>query len=205
MRKPSSTADDEDEIPEGIVTVPPDYEEDSVKTRDENNKMCYIYRGLTDRQDGLESCKKQCQATLHEAEEEGRNSNYGCYSIRPLDSPITWQRSPSTGLEVIGGQCTCDNWILNDLMETIMEALPAIFQVSSYACSLRVSQSTYLHLALDHLLHLLLHHQAGHRCWDVLLPTRPSAHRRSRYAFVPLLANVTAANNQQTCFSQVLK
>lgn len=144
MRKPSSTADDEDEVPEGIVTVPPDYDEDSVKARDENNKMCYIYRGLSDRQDGLESCKKQCQATLDEAEEEGRISNYGCYSLRPLDSPITWQRSPSTGLEIIGGQCSCDNWILNDLMDTIMEALPAIFQVSSYACSLKsVSQHTY--------------------------------------------------------------
>ncbi|EKJ70066.1 hypothetical protein FPSE_09759 [Fusarium pseudograminearum CS3096] len=62
------------EVPEGIVTVPPDYDEDSVKTRDENDKMCYIYRGLTDRQDGLESCKKQCQATLDKAEEEGTPS-----------------------------------------------------------------------------------------------------------------------------------
>lgn len=175
-RKSSSSAGDENDVPDGIVTVPPDYDEDSIKNRGENDKMCYIYKVPNERQDGLESCKKQCQPTLDEAAEEGRISNYGCVSFRPLDSPITWQRSPASGLEVIGGQCSCDNWLLNDLMETFIEALPAIFQVSLCVCSLAIN----LHPVLGHLLHFYVYCQADCRCWHLLLPPRSCSHRRRR-------------------------
>ncbi|KAJ4021153.1 hypothetical protein NW752_004160 [Fusarium irregulare] len=116
----------------GVITVPPDYDEDSVKTRDENDRMCYIYRVPNDREEGLESCKRQCQPTLDKAKEEGRTSNYGCVSWRPLDEPVVWQRQPATGLDIIGGQCSCDNYLLNLGMDMIVEALPAIGQIGCF-------------------------------------------------------------------------
>ncbi|KAF4450549.1 glycoside hydrolase family 18 protein [Fusarium austroafricanum] len=129
----ASDDDDEDEVPDGVVTVPPDYDEDSVKTRDENDAKCYIYKKPNPYENaGLESCKKQCQETLDEAAEEGWITNYGCVSFRLLDSPITWQRQSGTGLEIIGGQCSCDNWLLNEIAVPIIEALPAVLQIGCY-------------------------------------------------------------------------
>jgi hypothetical protein len=152
LRRLSSPVSEDADIDEtnGAVTVPPDYDEDSVKTRDENDKMCYIYRIPNDREEGLESCKRQCQPTLDKAKEEGRTSNYGCVSWRPLGESVTWQRQAATGLDIIGGQCSCDNYLLNLGMDIIVEALPAIGQVSHAICVL----TSHQHDALDWLFSL---------------------------------------------------
>jgi hypothetical protein len=112
--------------------------------------MCYIYRIPNDREEGLESCKRQCQPTLDKAKEEGRTSNYGCVSWRPLGESVTWQRQAATGLDIIGGQCSCDNYLLNLGMDIIVEALPAIGQVSHAICVL----TSHQHDALDWLFSL---------------------------------------------------
>lgn len=116
-----------------VITVPSDFNEDSVKNRDKNDKQCLIYKdGYQDPQQ-LAGCKKACQETLNKAKEEGRTSNYGCILWSPESEgglkSIPWQRQPSTGRLVTGGKCSCDNWLANDLMDYFIEALPAIAQV----------------------------------------------------------------------------
>ncbi|KAL6351717.1 hypothetical protein LRP88_15008 [Fusarium phalaenopsidis] len=133
---PSPGEEEEDERVPGVVTVPPDYDEDSVKNRDKNDKQCYIYKDGYQEPNQLDGCKKACQETLDEAAEEGRTSNYGCILWSPQSKggrgSIPWRRLPSSGKLITGGQCSCDNWLLNDMMDTFIEALPAIAQIGCF-------------------------------------------------------------------------
>lgn len=117
----------------GVVTVPPNFGEDSVKNREKNDKQCLIYKDGYQDPEQLTGCKKACQDTLDKAKEESRTSNYGCILWSPESEgglkSIPWQRQPSTGRLVTGGKCSCDNWLANDLVDYFIEALPAIAQV----------------------------------------------------------------------------
>ncbi|RSL72579.1 hypothetical protein CEP53_000989 [Fusarium sp. AF-6] len=120
----------------GVVTIPPDFEEDSVKNRDKNDKQCLIYKdGYQDPQQ-LAGCKKACQETLDKAKEENRTSNWGCILWSPESEgglkSIPWQRQPSTGRLVTRGECSCDNWLANDMVDYFIEALPAIAQIGCF-------------------------------------------------------------------------
>ncbi|KAM5368692.1 hypothetical protein ACJZ2D_009358 [Fusarium nematophilum] len=133
---PRPGQEEEDEGVPGVITVPPDYDEDSVKNRDKNDKQCWIYKDHYMNEQQLEGCRKDCQETLDEAKEEGRTSNYGCILWAPESEggreAIPWVRQPSTGKLITGGQCSCDNWLLNEVMDDFIEALPAIAQIGCY-------------------------------------------------------------------------
>jgi hypothetical protein len=93
-----------------------------------NNKKCVIYRDPRVEDTRLESCKKVCKEEIEEAEEEGRTFNYGCVGFWPGQGSIPWQQPPGSSA-VAEGRCMCDNWVLNELADTVLEAMPMIAQV----------------------------------------------------------------------------
>ncbi|UPK90738.1 hypothetical protein LCI18_001673 [Fusarium solani-melongenae] len=120
----------------GVITVPPDFGEDSVKNQEKNGKQCLIYKDGYQDPEQLTGCKKACKETLDKAKEENRTSNYGCILWTPESEgglkSTPWQRQPSTGRLVTGGKCSCDNWLANDLVDYFIEALPAIAQIGCF-------------------------------------------------------------------------
>lgn len=66
---------------------------------------------------------------VEEGKEAGRTTNYGCISrMKNEDGTIPWTRVP--GGWITPGKCFCDNWVLNELADTVLEAMPMITQVS---------------------------------------------------------------------------
>jgi GH18 family chitinase len=95
--------------------------------REQNAGRCLIYKSGKS-QVGLQQCRNFCYKEIEEAKDEGLYANYGCGGLWPVDEELPWQKQ--FGGEVIVGNCTCNNWIVNELAEIIVDALPAIFQVS---------------------------------------------------------------------------
>lgn len=114
--------DDEDEDGDSIE-VGYDYR----GARERNAGKCLIYKSGKS-QVGLQQCQNFCHKEIEEAKDEGLFANYGCGGLWPLDEELPWKKQ--FGGEVIVGNCTCNNWIVNELAEIIVDALPAIFQVS---------------------------------------------------------------------------
>jgi hypothetical protein len=73
----------------------------------------------------------------------------------PLDKEIPWERPPGASSPAAPGQCLCDNMFINELADTVIEALPMIAQVwLSFAPSSGTNRTTLLIImALDWLLH----------------------------------------------------
>jgi hypothetical protein len=96
-----------------------------------NSQTCLLYKNPALRDVSVMQCKPACQEALDEAAEDGRTGNYGCIGFYPLDKSIPWQRSPMRSTELVApGKCLCDHFVLNELADTVIEALPMIAQVS---------------------------------------------------------------------------
>lgn len=100
-----------------------------------NQMICQIYKDPKYRDVGPRQCKNTCQQQLDDAAKEGRTSNYGCMGFFPLDQPVPWVKPPGIQDWTAGGRCLCDNYLLNELADTVMEALPVIAQVGFPMCS----------------------------------------------------------------------
>lgn len=108
------------------------YDYDDARSR--NSRNCFIYKDTSKGQWSLDACKSICQPMLDEAKEEGRKvANYGCIANFPLDKEIPWQRPPSGDGLVVTGQCNCDNFLVNELAEFVLDAMPIIAQVGGTA------------------------------------------------------------------------
>jgi hypothetical protein len=65
---------------------------------------------------------------VEEAQAAGRTTNYGCISRdQNKDGTIAWNRVPQGW--VVPGTCLCDNWFVNELADTVLEAMPMVAQV----------------------------------------------------------------------------
>lgn len=79
---------------------------------------------------GREPCRAVCKPVLDAAAAEGRTSNFGCVAPpTPLNQDIPWRPEPGTKRLAVVGECTCDNWLVNELADTILAAMPVIAQV----------------------------------------------------------------------------
>lgn len=94
-----------------------------------NEQKCVLSKDKSLRDVSVEMCKDVCQDKLDEAAEEGRTTNWGCLGFWPLEKPIPWEQPPDASSPAAAGVCLCDNWLLNELADTIVEAIPAIAQV----------------------------------------------------------------------------
>ncbi|KAJ4248144.1 hypothetical protein NW762_012914 [Fusarium torreyae] len=63
---------------------------------------------------------------MDDAKGEDRLTNYNCIVRSPINKPIPWKQIPGGGLEIAAGECSCDNWIVNELAEFVIDALPII-------------------------------------------------------------------------------
>ncbi|KAM7198915.1 carbohydrate-binding module family 24 protein [Naviculisporaceae sp. PSN 640] len=111
------------------VDSPDYYDKEAVRRSNENN--CAIYRYPKPGVDEAMQCYQPCKAIVEQAKAEGRTTNYGCVGFWPLNEPIPWQKVSGFG-EVAGGKCSCDNMLLNEIADFVMEALPIIAQIGCY-------------------------------------------------------------------------
>jgi hypothetical protein len=63
----------------------------------------------------------------------------------PGQKIIPWYQVPG-GPEMTPGRCLCDNWVLNELADTVLEALPMIVTLVDYCRLARLRACIYRHL-----------------------------------------------------------
>ncbi|KAK2036421.1 glycoside hydrolase family 18 protein [Colletotrichum somersetense] len=100
-----------------------------------NANKCLIYQNARLRDEAQFQCYSYCKSVLDEAKEEGRTSNYGCvgfFSTKDYPDGIPWARYPSTSYYVAPGTCSCDNYLVNEIADTVLEAMPIIAQIGCY-------------------------------------------------------------------------
>ncbi|ERT01646.1 hypothetical protein HMPREF1624_02898 [Sporothrix schenckii ATCC 58251] len=96
-----------------------------------NANKCLIYEN-GDHDDSVAPCKIYCKPQLDAAAAAGRTSNYGCVGFWPLNEPIPWQTISGLPCRVAGGTCSCDNYLVNEIATTVLEALPIIAEIGCY-------------------------------------------------------------------------
>jgi hypothetical protein len=126
---------------DGVLEYDPDdpNQFDKDKARQENAERCLVYRDSSLHGSGADQCYEVCKPATDAAKAEGRTTNYGCVGFWPTkDYPngIPWQKIPGTSTEIAPAKCSCDNWLLNEIADTIVEALPIIAQVRLLKCNL---------------------------------------------------------------------
>lgn len=104
--------------------------------RDQNSARCLIYKNPSYRDVSVAQCGHHCSAALQAGKEEGRTSNIGCLGSYPLNTNPPWMREQGIPGEFMLGECLCDNFLLNFLADTIIEALPIIAQVRTHTMCL---------------------------------------------------------------------
>ncbi|KAI8262413.1 hypothetical protein K4K56_005864 [Colletotrichum sp. SAR 10_98] len=100
-----------------------------------NANRCLIYQNPRLRDEAQFQCYSYCKSALDEAKEEGRTSNYGCvgfFSTKEYPNGIPWDKYPGTSYYVAPGTCSCDNMLINEIADTVLEALPIIAQIGCY-------------------------------------------------------------------------
>ncbi|KAF2132617.1 carbohydrate-binding module family 24 protein [Dothidotthia symphoricarpi CBS 119687] len=123
---------------DGIVMYDPENDPtqfDYDAARKANEMNCLIYKDPEFRDASVNQCYAPCKPAMDEAEAEGRTTNYGCVGFFPTaqyPDGIPWQKYPGTSYEVAPAKCSCDNWLLNEIADTIIEALPIIAQIGCY-------------------------------------------------------------------------
>lgn len=134
--------------PDDVCTQPPveeDFPEDLDHfdyegARRENAKKCQVFRDLEFRDGSVNQCRPYCQPFVDQAAEEGRTTNYGCVGFYAGQDEIPWYKLSGTIFWVADGQCVCDNYLINEIADTVVEAMPIIGQVyifvpPSHPCS----------------------------------------------------------------------
>lgn len=94
-----------------------------------NDAKCFIFKEPGHHDLSVAPCEWQCKAIVDAAREESNYTNFGCISTTPLNEDIPWQQAPDGLGLFINGVCSCNNWLVNEIAEVVMEALPIIAQV----------------------------------------------------------------------------
>jgi hypothetical protein len=97
-----------------------------------NADKCPIVKDHKYRDWSTNPCHIYCQPQIDAAQAENRTTNWGCVGFYPLDKPIPWYDSRSSPIPTAyaPGICMCDNMLMNDIADIVIEALPAIAEVS---------------------------------------------------------------------------
>ncbi|KAI1772844.1 carbohydrate-binding module family 24 protein [Hypoxylon cercidicola] len=136
---------------DGIVEAGPDPDNpnwyDTEAARQANQWNCQIFKDPQYRDASVNQCLPVCSAALEEAKEAHRTSNYGCVGFFPIDEEIPWTRAPGTSFTYAPGKCSCDNYLVNELADFVLEALPIIAEIGCYI--LMSSIKTILDIGLD--------------------------------------------------------
>ncbi|KAG8626437.1 hypothetical protein KVT40_005382 [Elsinoe batatas] len=108
---------------------------DTYEARRQNNEGCLVYEDDRYRQDAAFQCYDLCKDAVEEAQAEGRTTNYGCLGWWPNapGNQIPWIKEPTIRGRVAQGKCLCDNWLLNELANDFLDAIPVIAQIGCFA------------------------------------------------------------------------
>jgi hypothetical protein len=112
---------------DGVVTS--DQGVDMYDIRTQNQKNCLLPDDTRKWHVATEHCKRYCQPVLDAAAAEGRTSNYGCVVWQPAGAPDPWYKIKGIEGMVANGECNCDNFLINEIADTVLEAMPIIAQV----------------------------------------------------------------------------
>ncbi|KAK7956390.1 uncharacterized protein PG986_005612 [Apiospora aurea] len=58
--------------------------------------------------------------------------NYGCVGNFPVDKELPWTSAPGKSARYVPEKCSCDNWLVNEVAELVIDAMPIIVQVGCY-------------------------------------------------------------------------
>ncbi|KAI0109823.1 hypothetical protein F4814DRAFT_450784 [Daldinia grandis] len=124
-----------DKYENGLVTVgdpnnPDAYDYESA--RQQNAMNCLVYQDPKYRDASTQKCYAVCKPTLDQAKKDGRATNYGCVGNYPIDKSIPWEKIPGSSYVVAPARCSCDNWLVNEIVNDVIEAMPIIAQIGCY-------------------------------------------------------------------------
>ncbi|KAI8409045.1 hypothetical protein FOFC_11997 [Fusarium oxysporum] len=105
---------------------------DTGEIREGHKATCFNYKGDRGPPGSMDTCKAYCKPAMEVAKEEDRLTNYGCIVWSPINKPIPWKKVPGSDLEIAAGECSCDNWLVNELAEFVIDALPIIAQIGCF-------------------------------------------------------------------------
>ncbi|GAB1317774.1 chitinase [Madurella fahalii] len=125
--------------PDTVCTMRPVSRDDGVVTSDQssvdmydvrngNQAKCILSDDTRNWHVSTAHCKRFCEPVLKAAREEGRTSNYGCMVWQPKGAPDPWYEINGMPGKYAGGECTCDNFLINEIADTVLEAMPIIAQ-----------------------------------------------------------------------------
>jgi hypothetical protein len=92
-------------------------------------RQCTLSEDPVNREAWRIQCENACRDIVDQAKSEGRTTNYGCVVFYPLDGPDPWYTMDTTGARYAIGNCSCDNWLVNEFASIILEAMPAVGQI----------------------------------------------------------------------------
>lgn len=123
----------DEELEGGLMYDPTDPAQmDYDAIRQGNLKNCRVYQDTSIQKDAQFQCEPTCRQAVKDAQAAGRTTNYGCVGhfpgSKPSD-PIPWENRPDLHEVSAPGKCSCDNWLVNELADNIIDALPVIAQV----------------------------------------------------------------------------
>jgi hypothetical protein len=100
------------------------------EVRAQNSDNCVVWKDNEEQTDlELAHRKKGCKEQIEEIQEQDRTTNYGCFGFWPDVKEVPWEKPAGFASVVAGGRCWCDNWISNEIADTVLEAMPMIAQV----------------------------------------------------------------------------
>jgi hypothetical protein len=107
----------------------PDYV-DRYDVRNQNGKNCWLSQDPREWDSAIAQCKTFCSPYTEQAAAEGMTTNYGCVVWQPKGAPDPFQEMSGRPGKWAKGECNYDNFLINEIADTVLEAMPAIAQVS---------------------------------------------------------------------------
>lgn len=95
------------------------------ENKDSNRQNCFIYENPGLREATMETCRRACGVKYGEVSK----INYGCVGNFPPDKDLPWVSPVGSSARFLPGKCSCDNWLVNEVAEIIIDAMPIIAQV----------------------------------------------------------------------------
>jgi hypothetical protein len=102
---------------------------DTGDIRYQNQKNCYLSQDPREWGSAIAQCKSWCTPYIKQAEAQGRTTNYGCVVWQPKGAPDPYHTLCGQSGKWAKGECNCDSVLVNEIADTVLEAMPAIAQV----------------------------------------------------------------------------
>ncbi|KAK8080351.1 hypothetical protein PG997_008169 [Apiospora hydei] len=93
-----------------------------------NRQNCFIYDDAKYRDATMNTCRRACNIKYDEV----AKINYGFVGNFPVDKELPWISDPGKTVRFVPGKCSCDNWLVNEIAELVIDAMPIIAQVGCY-------------------------------------------------------------------------